>query len=170
MPHSLLFAFCWGSLKLVSPLITSWFPGTLISSQGLFPGLVYYVTFWYRPEERSVRVAMILASATLAGAFGGAIAYGVSRMEGVAGLNAFRWLFILEGAPSATLAFVIVFILPDFPETASWLSEEEKALSNIRLKGSSKASSGGVSMDAVRATLLDWRLWVHYVVCKLSLT
>ena len=37
---------------------------------GLFPGLVYYLTFWYRPEERSIRVAAILASATLAGAFG----------------------------------------------------------------------------------------------------
>jgi len=37
---------------------------------GLFPGLVYYLTFWYRPEERAFRVAVILASATLAGAFG----------------------------------------------------------------------------------------------------
>lgn len=40
---------------------------------GLFPGLVYYLTFWYRTEERSIRVAIILASATLAGAFGGAV-------------------------------------------------------------------------------------------------
>ena len=38
---------------------------------GLFPGLVYYLTFWYRAEERSLRVAIIFASATLAGAFGG---------------------------------------------------------------------------------------------------
>jgi MFS family permease len=44
---------------------------------GVFPGLVYYLTFWYRQNERSVRVAFILASATLAGAFGGAIAYGM---------------------------------------------------------------------------------------------
>lgn len=43
---------------------------------GLFPGLVFYLTFWYRQNERSLRVAIILASSTLAGAFGGAIAYG----------------------------------------------------------------------------------------------
>lgn len=48
---------------------------------GLFPGLVYYLTFWYRHSERSIRVALILASATLAGAFGGAIAYGVGHMN-----------------------------------------------------------------------------------------
>ena len=29
------------------------------------------MTFWYRSEERSIRVALVLASATLAGAFGG---------------------------------------------------------------------------------------------------
>jgi len=45
---------------------------------GLFPGLVYYLTFWYRSDERSLRVALIMASSTLAGAFGGAIAYGES--------------------------------------------------------------------------------------------
>lgn len=43
---------------------------------GLFPGLVYYLTFWYRSDERSFRIAIIMASSTLAGAFGGAIAYG----------------------------------------------------------------------------------------------
>jgi MFS family permease len=53
---------------------------------GLFPGLVYYLTFWYRAKERSMRVAIILASATLAGAFGGAIAYGVGHMKNVQGL------------------------------------------------------------------------------------
>ncbi|KKA20108.1 MFS transporter [Rasamsonia emersonii CBS 393.64] len=50
---------------------------------GLFPGLVFYLTFWYRTSERSIRVALILASATLAGAFGGAIAYGVGHMNEV---------------------------------------------------------------------------------------
>lgn len=34
---------------------------------GLFPGLVYYLTFWYKTDERSIRIALILASATLAG-------------------------------------------------------------------------------------------------------
>lgn len=48
---------------------------------GLLPGLVYYLNFWYRVSERSLRVALILASATLAGAFGSAIAYGVGQMN-----------------------------------------------------------------------------------------
>src|SRR4051812_15687188 len=83
---------------------------------GLFPGLVYYLTFWYRSDERSVRVALILASATLAGAFGGAIAYSVGQgMNGVRGLSAWRWLFILEGIPSCVSAALVWFLLPDYP-------------------------------------------------------
>ena len=57
-----------------------------VMEAGLFPGFVYYLTFWYRNSERSIRVALILASATLAGAFGGAIAFGVGHMNGVHGL------------------------------------------------------------------------------------
>ncbi|RAL58650.1 hypothetical protein DID88_003014 [Monilinia fructigena] len=49
--------------------------------------LVYYLTFWYCTSERSIRVAFILASATLAGAFGGAIAFGVGHMNGTHGIH-----------------------------------------------------------------------------------
>ncbi|TRM57503.1 major facilitator superfamily domain-containing protein [Schizophyllum amplum] len=135
-----------------------------IFEAGLFPGLVYYLTFWYRPEERSLRVALILASATLAGAFGGAIAYGVSHMDYVHGLSAWRWLFILEGIPSAGLALPILFLLPDYPETAKWLSEEERELAATRLRASgSKASSKGLTWEDAKETVFNLRLWTHYI-------
>jgi MFS family permease len=101
---------------------------------GLFPGLVYYLTFWYRTNERSLRVALILASATLGGAFGGAIAYGVGHMNGTHGLEAWRWLFILEGLPSCLSSIAVFFFLPDYPETVRWLSDKERSLAISRLK------------------------------------
>ncbi|KAL4976566.1 major facilitator superfamily domain-containing protein [Aspergillus desertorum] len=132
---------------------------------GLFPGLVYYLTFWYRTSERSIRVALILASATLAGAFGGAIAYGVGHMNQAQGLSAWRWLFIIEGAPSLASAALVLFILPDYPESASWLSEEEKSLAAQRLavegsKGGAKAMTWRDAKEIFR----DWRLYAHYLV------
>jgi MFS family permease len=38
---------------------------------GVFPGMIYYLSFWYKPEERALRIAAFLCSATLSGAFGG---------------------------------------------------------------------------------------------------
>lgn len=136
---------------------------------GLFPGLVYYLTFWYRTSERSLRVALILASATLAGAFGGAIAYGVGQINGVNGVSGWRYLFYIEGAPSCASAFLVWFLLPDYPETASWLSEEEKELARERLAvEGSHGGSGGLTWAEAKKTLTDWRLYAHYIVSSRS--
>ncbi|KAL2837747.1 major facilitator superfamily domain-containing protein [Aspergillus pseudodeflectus] len=136
-----------------------------VMEAGLFPGLVYFLTFWYRTHERSIRVALVLASATLAGAFGGAIAYGVGHMNQVHGLSAWRWLFIIEGAPSCASAVLVWFILPDYPETASWLSEEEKALAARRLElEGSKGAAKAMTWEDAKEVLFDWRLYAHYLV------
>lgn len=134
-------------------------------NSGLFPGLVYYLTFWYKSDERSIRVAFILASATLAGAFGGAIAYGIGHINGAGGLSAWRWLFIIEGIPSLISAFAVWFFLPDFPEDAKWLTaaERDTAVHRLRLEGS-KGTHKGMTWEDAKETLMDWRLWGHYVI------
>jgi MFS family permease len=136
-----------------------------VMEAGLFPGLVYYLTFWYRHSERSIRVALILASATLAGAFGGAIAYGVGHMNQVHGLSAWRWLFIIEGAPSCASAVLVWFFLPDYPESARWLTEEERDLTAQRLRTEgSKGEAKAMTWEDAKAVLTDWRLYAHYAV------
>ena len=132
---------------------------------GLFPGLVYYLTFWYLPTERSIRVAFVFASATLAGAFGGAIAYGIGHMNGSSGLAAWRWLFIIEGIPSCVSAILVLLFLPDYPETSTWLSalERELAVRRLALNGS-KGGSGSLTWEDAKETLTDWRLYAHYAV------
>jgi MFS family permease len=66
--------FSWGAITIGLGGVQAFWSVTFarfllgVFEAGLFPGLVYYLTFWYRTEERSIRVAMILASATLAGA------------------------------------------------------------------------------------------------------
>jgi len=87
-------------------------------------------------------------------------------MNQTAGLSAWRWLFILEGLPSLLSAIAVFFFLPDYPETAKWLSAEEKQLAadRLRLEGS-HGHSGSMSWTDARATLLDLRLYAHYAVC-----
>ncbi|KAK3940924.1 major facilitator superfamily domain-containing protein [Diplogelasinospora grovesii] len=130
---------------------------------GLFPGLVYYLTFWYKTDERSVRVAFILASATLAGAFGGAIAYAIGHMNGASGLSAWRWLFIIEGVPSCLSAIAVLLLLPDYPEEHFKGKEREIALARLHIEGS-KSHHRSMTWHDAKATLLDWRLYGHYLI------
>ncbi|TCD70385.1 hypothetical protein EIP91_003739 [Steccherinum ochraceum] len=131
---------------------------------GLFPGMIYCLTFWYKPDERAVRAALILACATLGGAFGGAIAYGVGHMNKAGGLQAWRWLFILEGIPSCLLAVPVFFWFPDYPETETWLSPEERELAIQRIKGVASLGHAEITWKEAKATLVDWRLYLHYLV------
>lgn len=55
---------------------------------------IYFITMWYPVEERALRIALVGSSASAAGAFNGAIAYGVGQINGAAGLQGFRWLFV----------------------------------------------------------------------------
>jgi len=123
------------------------------------------MTFWYRTEERSLRVAFILASATLAGAFGGALAFAIGHMNQTGGLSAWRWLFIIEGIPSCVSSVLVFFFLPDYPETAEWLSPEEKALAADRLQTEGSHGHGNsLTWAQAKETLTDWRLYAHYAI------
>jgi len=66
-----------------------------VTEAGLFPGIVFYLSMWYKRNERQFRVALFFSAASLAGAFGGILAWGIAHMRGVGGYNGWRWIFIL---------------------------------------------------------------------------
>jgi hypothetical protein len=55
-------------------------------------------------------------------------------MNGTRGLSAWRWLFIIEGGVTVFIAGFGYFVLPNFPRTTSWLTEEERQLAAWRLE------------------------------------
>ncbi|KAF9887420.1 hypothetical protein FE257_010275 [Aspergillus nanangensis] len=100
-----------------------------------FPGCLYFLSAWYTRKELGFRTAALYSGSLISGAFSGLIAAGITNgMEGKLGLRAWRWLFIVEGAITIVIAIAAIFILPNFPRTTSWLSEEEKQLATWRLE------------------------------------
>ena len=85
-------------------------------------------------------------------------------MNSVRGLEAWRWLFILEGLPSCACALAVFLLYPDFPETASWLTPAERALAAARIAGEASLGHAAITWADARATLRDWRLYLHYLV------
>lgn len=86
-------------------------------------------------------------------------------MNQAQGLAGWRWLFIIEGIPSCLSAFLVLFFLPDYPESAAWLSESEKDLAVQRLyHEGSKGHHPSMTWQDAKATLTDWRLYAHYLI------
>jgi hypothetical protein len=52
----------------------------------LFPGVAYYITMWYCRHEAQLRQALFFSAASIAGAFSGLLAFGISKMDGVGNL------------------------------------------------------------------------------------
>lgn len=100
---------------------------------------------WYCRHEIQLRQALFFSAASIAGAFSGLLAFGISKMDGVGGYEGWRWIFILEGLLTVIVAFLAFFVLHDFPETATFLTEEERAFVVYRLKfqGQAQGKTGG---------------------------
>lgn len=88
---------------------------------------------WYTRSEAQKRFSFFFSSTTLAGAFGGVLAAGIGKMEGVRGYSGWRWVFILEGLATAVAAIICFFLVSDFPEEVKWLSEEERDFLRAKL-------------------------------------
>ncbi|KAK4542676.1 hypothetical protein LTR36_006248 [Oleoguttula mirabilis] len=100
-----------------------------------FPGCLFYLSCWYTRKELAFRSAILYSGSLISGAFAGLIAAGITNgLDGAQGLPAWRWLFIIEGVITIGIAACAFFILPNFPRTTMWLSEEERQLAVWRLQ------------------------------------
>ncbi|KAF2770499.1 MFS general substrate transporter [Teratosphaeria nubilosa] len=128
----------------------------------LFPGVVFYLSMWYKRTERQYRIALFFSFASLAGAFGGILAYGIGFMKGVGGLNGWRWIFIIEGLLTVVLGFFAYFFIADWPLKARFVNEDERAQITARLKADSDAVyNEAFSWSNVMLALKDYKVWLY---------
>ncbi len=111
-----------------------------MTEAGFFPAVLYQYSFWCKPSKMLQRIAFFYSVGQVSSALSGLLAYAISHMDQLGGLSGWRWLFLLEGLPAIILAFV-AFWVPDYPETATFLSEEDRLFLEDIL--SSNAPKGG---------------------------
>lgn len=124
---------CQGLVQNYSGLLaTRFFLG--LFECGMFPGCFYLIGMWYKRSEAQRRYSFFFSSTTLAGAFGGLLAAAIGKMDGIRGYKGWRWIFILEGILTCLVGLLFFFVLPSFPEDATWLTQEEKDYVKLRLQ------------------------------------
>lgn len=62
----------------------------------------------------------------MASGVGGFIAIGVDKINGAAGLESWRWVFIIEGLMAIVMSVPVYFLLLTFPETTPAFNERER--------------------------------------------
>ncbi|KAF4611035.1 hypothetical protein D9613_007083 [Agrocybe pediades] len=164
--------FFWGVMMTLQGIVHNypqllgmrWLLGMF--EAGLFPGVNYYLSCWYKRSEFGIRSAIFFSAATVSGAFGGLLAAAISNMEGIGGKPAWAWIFILEGLLTVIAGGVSYWIIQDFPDTAKFLSEEERAFVIRRLQSDDQFSAGGENfkMKYIYESLKDWKTWIGMVV------
>lgn len=81
----------WGVFMTLQGIVTNyrgllamrWFLG--VFEAGLFPGVNYYLSCWYKRTEFGIRAAVFFSAASISGAFGGLLAAAIAKMDGVGG-------------------------------------------------------------------------------------
>lgn len=90
------------------------------------------------------------------------LAYAIAHLGGRAGLSAWRWIFIIEGAATAVIALCAVFLIVDWPEQCRFLNPEELTLLKKRLAddGIDEARMDTLNAYAYKLIFTDWKIWL----------
>ena len=121
----------WGLVASLSGLIRSeqqfyWLRLILgIAEAGFVPGIIVYLSHWYRPEDRGKAIAIFFAAIPASAIIGGPLSAIFLKIHWM-GLAGWRWLLILEGLPAVIAGIATIFYLTDHPQQAKWLKDDER--------------------------------------------
>jgi ACS family tartrate transporter-like MFS transporter len=157
----------WGMVASLTGLITSahqlytvrFFLG--LAEAGFFPGIIVYLTHWFRYEDRAKAIAMFMIAIPLSQVIGAPVSGLLMRAHWL-GYSGWRWLLILEGVPAIIFGVVTFFYLTDWPKDAKWLPEDERNWITSELEREKQAKK------AVKSFTI-WQALRHPDVIRLTL-
>jgi predicted MFS family arabinose efflux permease len=174
----------FGSMAMISAaakgfggiVTTRWFLG--MAESGFYPGVIFYLTTFYKRDELAGRLSIFYSASEVAGAFTGLIAYGVFRIKST--LYGWQYLFLIEGKTSrrgpvnmklmitgsltVVGGIIAIILLPKSAATAYFLNQEEKALAYHRIaSNSSMVVDSKFSFKQAIQVFRQDRLWLVYM-------
>ncbi|KZV65193.1 MFS general substrate transporter [Peniophora sp. CONT] len=167
-----LLMLLWGIMMTVQGLVHNyggllgmrWMLGMM--EAGLFPGVNYYLSCWYKRSEFGIRAAIFFSAASASGAFGGLFAAAISNMDGIGGKRGWQWIFIIEGLMTVIAGALSYWIIQDFPDSAKFLSAAERAVIVRRLQSDDQYSAAGERLELrnLWRSIVDLKTWLGMMV------
>jgi MFS family permease len=151
-----------GAFGLTDPEFSFYFLRFMlgVAEAGFFPGIILYLTYWFPGARRAKMVALFMTAIGVSNVLGSPISGAIMQfMDGASGLRGWQWLFLLEGIPSVIIGFLVLWVLPDNPKTAKFLTPEETnvVVKRIEEDNADKQVLGG--KHNLAAAFMDGRVW-----------
>jgi MFS transporter, ACS family, tartrate transporter len=123
----------WGAIVILTSFVQSathlYILRTLlgIAEAGFFPGIILYVTYWFRAKDQARAYALFYLALPVSNIVGAPLSTAIMDHVHWFGWEGWRWMFVVEGIPAILLGIVTFYYLTDRPEQAKWLNDKEKA-------------------------------------------
>ena len=120
-----------------------------VAEAGFYPGIIYYLSCWFRQREQAQAVGLFLTALPAASIVGGPVSGWILDHVHGFGLSSWRWLLILEALPAIACGLLTFRLLPDRPADAAFLTAEEK----VRLRDT-LAAEAALKQDGGKLSVL----------------
>src|ERR1700694_1627754 len=97
-----------------------------VAEAGFFPGIVLYLTYWFRQREQAQTIALFMIGLPITSILGAPFSGLILDHVHWLGVSSWRWLLILEGIPAIVFGFLTSFLLPHCSGEAKFLATDEK--------------------------------------------
>jgi ACS family tartrate transporter-like MFS transporter len=129
-----------------------------VAEAGFFPGIVLYLTYWFRQREQAHVISLFVTALPVASVLGAPLSGFILDHAHWAAISSWRWLLVLEGLPAIVCGVLTYLLLPSRPADAVFLSRDEKNWIIAELAREEQEKIGGHSISALRA-LAHPRVW-----------
>lgn len=134
-----------------------------VAEAGFFPGIIVYLTYWFRSKELATTVALFTAAIPVSYIIGAPLSTWIMDNVQWLGWSGWRWMLFLEGIPAVVLGVVCFFYLTDKPEQAKWLAPTEKAWLIDELERDRKARKNVKHFGAMKAMTNPKVLYLSFI-------
>ncbi|RGP78415.1 hypothetical protein FLONG3_3551 [Fusarium longipes] len=161
----------WAAMTMLSAAVTNvsqlcairFFLG--LAEASTYSGAMYIIGAWYKPEEIQKRTALFGVSGQIGTMFAGVMMTAIHRgMRGMAGLQGWQWVFIIDGIITLPIAVFGFLYFPDTPENtkASYLSESERKLALSRVPKIAEGGHNIMPMSIIKRIFLTPMFWILF--------
>jgi ACS family tartrate transporter-like MFS transporter len=127
---------------------------------GFFPGVIFYLSQWFPVAKRCQAISRFYIALPLSSVVMGALAGMLLNLNGRLSLAGWQWLFLVEGLPAILMSVLFLYVLPDNPQKAAWLSLDERDWILRQLREEALGEGATNSHNSIARAFREPRIWL----------